>query len=116
MRVTRHRWTAKQRAEIFRDNDGICHLCTRKIAPGEVWHVEHPKARGLGGSDKQKDVKPAHEDCHKPKTKADRAIMTKADRQAKAYHGLKAKRSRPMPGSKASGFRKRMDGTVERRT
>jgi len=41
--------------------------------------------------------------------------MAKADRVLKKNFGLKPK-GRPMPGSKASGLRKRMDGTVERRT
>lgn len=111
----RPKWTAKQRAEIFRDNKGECYLCERKIAPGEAWEAEHPKARGLGGSDKQEDMRPVHIDCHEPKTKADVAIMRKADRQAKAHLGLKAKSGRPIPGSKASGWKKTMSGEVIRR-
>lgn len=83
-------WTGKQRAEIFRDAKGVCYLCSRKIAEGEEWQVEHPKARGLGGSDKQEDMRPAHVDCHKPKTKADNKIMRKADRQMKAHFGTQA--------------------------
>lgn len=84
-------WTAKQRAEIFRDNGGMCHICTRKIAKGEDWEIEHPLARGLNGSDKQEDMRPAHIDCHKGKTKADTAIMRKADRQMKSHFGTKIK-------------------------
>ena len=83
--MKRPKWTAKQRAEIFRDNQGECYLCCRKIGLGEAWEVEHPRARGLGGSDKQADMRPVHIDCHKPKTKRDKQIMAKADRQAKKH-------------------------------
>lgn len=93
--TTRPSWTAKRRAEIFRDNSGICNICERRIAPGEPWHVEHPKARGLGGSDKQSDMRPAHVDCHAGKTRHERAIMAKADRQMKSAAGIKRK-SRPL--------------------
>jgi 5-methylcytosine-specific restriction endonuclease McrA len=114
MSPARPKLTAKQRAEIFRDNEGRCHICTRKIAPGESWDAEHPLARGLGGSDKPKDLRPAHVDCHKPKTREDRRIMAKADRSLKRYIGVKRTRN-PLPGSRTSGLKKKMDGTVERR-
>jgi 5-methylcytosine-specific restriction enzyme A len=41
--------------------------------------------------------------------------IAKAKRQQRAHLGAKARKSRPIPGSRASGLRKRMDGTVERR-
>lgn len=44
----------------------------------------------------------------------DKPKIAKAKRIDAERHGVR-KQSRPMPGSKASGFRKRMDGTVERR-
>jgi 5-methylcytosine-specific restriction enzyme A len=103
-------WSAKDRAEIFRDNGGVCHICTRKIAPGEAWEVEHPKARGLGGSDKKADMRPAHVDCHKPKTANDIRIMRKADRQMKKGLGLK-KPSR-LPGSRSGKWKKKINGEV----
>ena len=52
--------------------------------------------------------------CDPPKTARDQAIIAKSKRiQDKAIGALKS--NRPMPGSRASGWRKRMDGTVERR-
>ena len=110
----RPKWTAKQRAEIFRDAKGKCHLCKRKIADGEFWHVEHPKARGLFGSDKQEDMRPAHIDCHAVKTKADNKIMRKSDRQMKKHFGTK-RQGQPIPGSRRSGFKKKFNGEVVRR-
>jgi 5-methylcytosine-specific restriction endonuclease McrA len=108
--VNRPRWTAAQRVKIFTANDGRCHLCESRIALGEKWDVEHVKARGLGGSDKIEDMKPAHVDCHKGKTREDRAIMAKADRQAK-------KRYLPRKASKlkSRGFAKPDRGTKAER-
>jgi 5-methylcytosine-specific restriction protein A len=83
--------SAARRAAIFRDNGGVCYLCERKIAPGEHWHVEHVKARGLGGSDSDENLRPAHVDCHAPKTRKDRAIMADADRALIRHVGLKTR-------------------------
>lgn len=53
--------------------------------------------------------------CHEYKTrKHDIPVAAKTRRQQDKHIGIKRK-SRPMPGSKASGFKKRMDGTVVRR-
>lgn len=94
--------TRKRRAEVFRDNGGICHLCTRRVAPGEAWEVEHVKPVGLGGTDSPDNLKPAHVDCHKGKTRKDVKIMRKADRALKA-HVLPSKSRRQI---KSRGFQK----------
>ena len=104
-----------ERAKIFRDNDGICHICTRKIAVGEPWHDEHVKPKGLKGSNDLSNRKPAHIDCHAGKTRQDVAIMRKADRQLKRHVGVK-RTSHPMPGSRKSKFKKHVDGSVSIRT
>jgi 5-methylcytosine-specific restriction endonuclease McrA len=106
--------TPKRRAEVFRDAGGICHLCSRKIAPGEPWDVEHPKAIGLGGADDKTNWLPAHKDCHAGKSREDIRIMRKADRQMKKAIGVKTSRN-PLPGGKRSKWKKRMDGTVVER-
>ena len=99
--TARPSWNAKARSEIFRDAGGVCHICTRKIAAGEEWQVEHPKARGLGGSERKADMRPAHVDCHKPKTAVEVRIMRKADRQGKKDRGLA---SRKGPKIRSRGF------------
>ena len=53
--------------------------------------------------------------CHKVKTGWDKRHIAKSKRlQDKRIKARKPK-GRPMPGTKRSGLRKRMDGTVERR-
>ncbi len=50
--------------------------------------------------------------CHDPKTVIDVGRIRKADRQRDKSTGA-YRSSRPMPGSRASGLRKRMNGRVE---
>lgn len=55
--------------------------------------------------------------CHRVKTfHHDIPVAAKTLRQQDRARGIKSKpKGRPMPGSKASGLKKRFDGTVERR-
>lgn len=104
MTTPRPSFSAARRAAIFRDNDGVCHICTRKIAAGEPWQVEHVKARGLQGPDTDDNLRPAHVDCHAGKTRKDRAIMADADRALLRHVGLKPK---PKQKIRSRGFEKR---------
>lgn len=73
---------------------------------------DHRKADGLGGEPTLENCQVACGACHKVKThQHDRPIMQKADEQKKAGAGIK-RTSRPIPGSKASGIKKKFDGTV----
>lgn len=107
--------SASERLKIFLAADGICHICGRKIALGEDWHDEHVKPKGLKGSNDLSNRRPAHIDCHAGKTRRDVAIMRKADRQGKKHLGLK-RAKRPMPGSRASKWKCKIGGGVERRS
>lgn len=112
--MSRKTITPTQRAAIFRDADGLCHLCSRQIAPGEAWEVEHVQALALRGKDAPENWRPAHVDCHAVKSKDDVRMIRKADRQSKAHAGIK-RTTRPMPGSKRSRWKRKMDGSVEER-
>lgn len=53
--------------------------------------------------------------CHSHKTRhRDIPLAAKTLRQQDKANGIKKAKGRPMPGTRASGIRKRMDGTVER--
>ena len=54
--------------------------------------------------------------CHKPKTADDIRKIRKADRVRDRDTGAFPKAKRPIPGSRNSPFKIKMDGTVERRT
>lgn len=104
-----------------------CPLCGKPITEDQVPHIErdHIQPLGLGGEDTAENSQFAHARCHSRKThEEDRPIMHKADRQAgktgqmarRKRRGGSSIKTRPMDGSKASAWKKKMDGTVERRT
>lgn len=76
--------TPARRARIFESAGGVCHICGGKIMAGELWDADHVKPLGLGGSDDDDQIRPAHVHCHKSKSRAQASIMAKADRQRKA--------------------------------
>lgn len=103
---------------VFERHEGRCHISGRKIMPGEAWDAEHVIAlcnwNGEGHGNRESNLAPALRDKHKEKTAADVAEKSKVYQKRAKHLGLK-KSSRPMPGSKASGWKKKMDGTVVRR-
>lgn len=106
----------QQRLELFLRHEGRCYLCGLTIRSGEAWDVEHIVAVGLGGGNDLENLRPAHADakCHKAKTKVDVGMMRKADR-IKAKHLGASRPKGSIPGSKKSGWKRKMDGTVVRR-
>ena len=117
MAVVRKRRSAKERARLFLLHGGICHLCNGKIeAAVEAWDISHDIPLELGGDDDDENAKLAHRKCHRAHTaKVDMPAIAKAKRVEQKHLGIK-KASRPMPGSRGSGWRKHMDGSVSRRT
>lgn len=103
------------RLRIFERAGGVCHISGRKIAAGESWEIEHIKALCNGGEHRESNMAPALTDPHKGKTAQDRREKAAIDRKRKRHLGIRKTKGRPMAGTKASGLRKRMDGTVERR-
>lgn len=113
--MKRRRWTDLQRLGIFTANGGICHLCGGKInAVKEPWELEHVIALAMGGDDDEANLRPAHVRCHKGKTRQDAGNLSKA-RSREVRHMGAHKARNPLPGSKASGWKKKMSGEVERR-
>lgn len=92
-----------------------CYLCKEEFdVEISTWEAEHVLPWALGGRDTPANLFPVHWQCHKPKTKNDVREISKGKRVMSKRLGIKRSK-RPMMGSKRSGFRKRMDGTVERR-
>ena len=107
--------TKARAARIFLQRNGICYLCGTQIR-GEIYEIEHPEELADGGSDNDADLYPVHIRCHKAKTAAARAPRSKRNNLVTAGWQSKPRKSAPMPGSKLSKFKRRMNGTVERRT
>lgn len=92
---------------------GICYLSGIKIRAGMKWELHHIIALINGGQHRESNLAPVTVDAHKVQTKLDKAFKKVVYRKRSKHLGVK-KASRPIPGGKASGIRKRMNGNVER--
>jgi 5-methylcytosine-specific restriction protein A len=95
--------------------NGHCEGCGQPLG-GRRGECDHIQPAGLGGPATLSNAQILCPPCHKAKTHGeDRPVMAKADMQKKKARGIKSQRGPPMPGTKRSGLRKRMNGNVERR-
>ena len=87
----------------------------KKIAAGEKWTLEHLVALINGGANVEANLSVTCCWCLPAKNAEDVAEKSRTYRKRSKHLGLR-KSSRPLAGSKASGWHKHMDGTVSRRT
>lgn len=106
---------ARVKVRVFDKFDGRCADCTGTIAGKLRPAYDHRTAIINGGRNAESNLQLLCVPCHALKTKSDVAEKATVYRKRAKHLGV-APKGRPMPGSKASGLRKRMDGTVERRT
>lgn len=85
----RPRLTKKQRAIIF--GNGDCYLCGKPILTDD-WHADHEIARELGGSDGIANLKPAHPECHREKSKMDVKLIAKSNRIRRKFGPVEDRR------------------------
>ena len=92
-----------------------CEKCGVVLVAGNV-NYDHDIAAGLGGrSDLENCRVLCIKICHAKKTHTeDNPIMQKADRVLKKTYSISTSRN-PMPGSRASRWKKKMDGSVVKR-
>jgi 5-methylcytosine-specific restriction endonuclease McrA len=94
------------RLRVFMRDKGVCQCgCERPIRPGEPWQTDHKVALINGGANRETNLHSMLADHHKEKTRTDVAQKAKAARVQLKTYGVKGK-SRPMAGSKASGWKK----------
>lgn len=106
----------KVRAQAALRSNGHCEnpRCGVRLPDGG-YHYDHVIPDALGGEATLENCEVLCLPCHKAKTtKGDVPRIAKAKMQgakSKGTHRL----GKPLPGSKRSGWRRRMDGTTERR-
>jgi 5-methylcytosine-specific restriction endonuclease McrA len=101
------------RFAIYEAADGRCHICGEVIdLATEKMEVEHQVPFALGGKEDLTNLKPAHVHCHAVKTKQDVTRIAKAKRVAKKHNGEYRQTRHIVAGSKASKFRKSLNGKV----
>ena len=107
--------STKERVAIFQRHDGKCHICGAVIWPNDAWDVEHIIPLAQGGDDEGDNLAPAHRCCHAAKTRRDAADTARAKRLEARHIGAKAPSRAVIPGSKRSGWKRKISGEVVRR-
>lgn len=100
---------------ILERQERRCPLTGEAFGPSVKPEFDHITPLWLGGKNCESNLQALAPKAHAGKTKAEATVRAKINRQIGKHFGTKKQSSRPIPGSKASGLRKRMDGTVERR-
>ncbi len=113
--MNRVEFTAKTKAQGFQRAGGKCEICGLPLQVGK-FRYDHKLPCALGGDNSLENLVVQCIACDKPKTADDVRRIRKADRQHRNHIGARAPSRNPIPGSKASGFKRHMDGTVTRRT
>jgi len=109
----REEFPARVRLAAWNRERGHCQECGSKITRGVEY--DHIVPTAIGGPPTEANCAVLCSPCHSLKTtKTDVPAIAKT-RRVIAKVAKAERRKRPMAGSKASGWRKRMDGTVERR-
>ncbi|MCH9751089.1 MAG: hypothetical protein K0U61_02620, partial [Alphaproteobacteria bacterium] len=95
---------------------GICECgCGVKIVDGDGPEYDHELECFLGGDNSLENCRVLRLRCHKQKTRLRRLELDKTRRGLEKRLNLRTKKSRPMAGNRNSRFKKKMDGSVERR-
>ena len=100
---------------VFEAQDRKCKSCKRsivgKLCPPQTDHI---KAIINDGKNRESNLQILCRECHAEKTADDVAEKSMVNRVKEKHYGLSKPKCRPMPGTRASGIRKRMNGRVER--
>ena len=80
--------------------------CGVKITRKEGYQFDHDTALALGGADTPDNLRAVRVPCHKRISAVDIRMIRKADRQRKAWQGVKKRRGRAMQSRGFQGWRK----------
>jgi 5-methylcytosine-specific restriction protein A len=115
----RQNFSTKTKLAEWEAAGGCCRDCRAMIITADAGEYDHIVPTSVGGDASLKNCKLLCVRCHKKKTKRDRREIDKTRRILKLLAEPKKRKriwpSRPLPGTRASGVRIRMDRTVERR-
>lgn len=114
----RQNFTTKTKKLEWEDARHCCRACFASVADYRYGEYDHIIPASVGGDNSLKNCKLLCRPCHARKTKRDRKEIDKTRRIIKARLEPKAKvtwPTSPMPGTKASGWKKPMNGKAHRR-
>jgi 5-methylcytosine-specific restriction endonuclease McrA len=99
------------RLRVFDRCGGVCHISGAKIRAGDKWEMDHVLALRNGGRNCESNLAPALTTEHRKKTASDVAQKSKDNRVRAKHFGLHKPKA-IMPGSKASRWKKLLNGSV----
>jgi len=104
------------RLNLFLERKGLCGLCQSKISVGKSWDIDHILPLALGGTNEPTNLQILCKPCHKAKTtQSDIPAIAKAKRRRAKHIGARSPTIRPIPGSRNSPWKKKIDGTLVKR-
>lgn len=109
--MSRAEFSKKTKLARFEFAKGRCEECGHKIIGTAEY--DHASEDYLTKDNSFENCRCLCSKCHDVKTAKNRPAIDRTRRIYEKRAGVRS--TRPMPGSKRSGLRKRMDGTVERR-
>ena len=112
--MKRLEFSRKTRAAAFLRSGGCCEECGAKLKTGEG-EYDHDKECWEGGDDSLENCRVLCKVCHEEKTGEAAGRRSKADRQRDKHNGTWKRKTKPVPGSKDSGWRKPLNGPAIRR-
>ena len=113
----RHVFSTSFRLNLFLKRKGTCASCYQKIDAGKAWDIDHILPLALGGTNDSENLQVLCRPCHRIKTsKADIPRIAKTKRLKARHLGARSPSTRPIPGSRRSLWKRKLDGSVVRRT
>jgi len=113
--MTRRQFSARAKAARLLEFDGKCADCGCKVGGSAGLDWDHVIPLELHGDDEIENLQPLCKVCHKAKTAGDVKSIRKAERMRQRSSGIKRTTRSVIPGSKASGLKRKFDGTVVKR-
>ena len=104
------------RLNLFLIRKGLCAACTQKIEAGKAWDIDHILPLAMGGTNAPENLQVLCRPCHRSKTTQSDIPRIAKTKRLKAQHlGARAPSTHPIPGSRRSPWKRKMDGSVVRR-
>jgi len=107
--------TAKQKLKMFVEHNGICCVCGGKIDGVKQAWDEHVDPLWRDGTNDMQNRRPVHVACARQKSADETKDRAKGQRIAEKHFGAKEKRGPAMPGTKRSGWKRKINGETVRR-
>jgi 5-methylcytosine-specific restriction enzyme A len=111
----RKEFSTRTKALAFQRSNGRCEndKCAARLSYGK-FHYDHTNPDGLTGSNDLANCRVLCTACHREKTRNDVGNIAKAKRREARKIGAHKSRN-PLPGGKGSPWKRKLNGTWEKR-